>query len=380
MHQLIWNKQTAVFRWIHRLLKELGTDILCLRFGSVNVIVVACPEIALEVARKNDAVFVSRPTTFASETFSFGYMGSILTPAGEQWKKMRRVISTEILSPALLNQLHHLREEEIDHMVMCIYNTCNSNNTIVNVRHVVQHLCCNMIRKLMFSKRYFSERSAALSADGLAGPDEEEHVAALFTLLSHVYSFSISDYFPSLVGLNLDGHEKVAKRVMRTLNRLHDPIIEERMQESSILQKGDQRRGIRDFLDVLVSLEDVKGQPLLSFQEIRATTAEIMFATIDNPSNVVEWALAEMINKPEVMKKAIDELDKVVADTTIASYTVTKGSHVLISRIGLGRNTEHREKGLSRHITWYVYYYDTIRTTITGIYLDEASKRGQNQP
>jgi phenylalanine N-monooxygenase len=31
----------------------------------------------------------------------------------------------------------------------------------------------------------------------------------------------------------------------------------------------------------------------------------MMFATIDNPSNAVEWALAEMMNKPEVLQKAI---------------------------------------------------------------------------
>jgi hypothetical protein len=28
---------------------------------------------------------------------------------------------------------------------------------------------------------------------------------------------------------------------------------------------------------------------------------EMMFATIDNPLNVVEWALAEMMNKLEVL-------------------------------------------------------------------------------
>ena len=38
----------------------------------------------------------------------------------------------------------------------------------------------------------------------------------------------------------------------------------------------------------------------------------MMVATIDNPSNAVEWALAEMMNKPEVMKKAIHELDSIV--------------------------------------------------------------------
>ncbi|MED6152240.1 hypothetical protein PIB30_089996 [Stylosanthes scabra] len=103
-----------------------------------------------------------------------------------------------------------------------------------------------------------------------------------------------------------------------------------------------------------------------------------MMATLDNPSNAVEWALAEMINQPELLEKAIDELDMVVGrdrmveesdipklnyikacvreafclhpvapfniphvsmkDTMIGSYLIPKGSHVLLSRQGLGRN------------------------------------------
>uniref|UniRef100_A0ACD6AU11 Uncharacterized protein n=1 Tax=Avena sativa TaxID=4498 RepID=A0ACD6AU11_AVESA len=105
---------------------------------------------------------------------------------------------------------------------------------------------------------------------------------------------------------------------------------------------------------------------------------ELMFATVDNPSNAVEWALAEMMNKPEIMQKAIDELDAVVGkerlveesditrlnylkscireafrlhpyhalnvphvamvDTTVAGYTIHKDTHVILSRLGLGRN------------------------------------------
>ncbi|RLN17089.1 hypothetical protein C2845_PM02G08770 [Panicum miliaceum] len=376
-HHMISNK--PVFRWIHRLLKEMNTNIMCLRFGAVHVVVVSCPEIAREVLRKNDAVFASRPITFASGSFSFGYKGSILSPYGEQWKKMKRVITSEILSTALERRLHGRRAEEADHLVRFVYNQyCDTTaNRSVDVRHVAQHFCGNMIRRLMFSKRHFVEPRLASAGAG-PGPDEVEHVNALFTLLNHVYSFCVSDYFPVLVGLDLDGHEKVVHGVTATLNRLHDPVIEERLHEWSTLRQHGEKREIRDFLDVLVTLEDSEGQPLLSLEEIKAQTAEIMYAIIDNPSNAVEWALAEMMNKPEVMEKAMNELNTVVGkerlvqesdiprlnylkacireafrmhpyhafnpphvameDTTVAGYLIPKDSHVIISRVGLGRN------------------------------------------
>lgn len=174
--------------------------------------------------------------------------------------------------------LHHLRKEEYDHLVRYINNTACCGmmphvENIVNVRHVAQHFCCNLIRRLVFGKRYFSNLPA--SSTNEPGYDEEAHVAALFTALNHVYSFCVSDYIPALVGLDLDGHEEVSMDVMRTLNRLHDPIIRERIRErSSTLENGGENKEVRDFLDVLVHLKDAEGQPLLSLQEIRAQTAQ----------------------------------------------------------------------------------------------------------
>ncbi|OMP14123.1 Cytochrome P450 [Corchorus olitorius] len=92
-----------------------------------------------------------------------------------------------------------------------------------------------------------------------------------------------------------------------------------------------------------------------------------MLATVDNPSNVVEWAMAKMMNQPEILHKAMEEIDRVVgkerlvqeadiprlnyvkafareafrlhpiapfnlphvsnADATIAGYFIPKGSH-----------------------------------------------------
>jgi len=35
-------------------------------------------------------------------------------------------------------------------------------------------------------------------------------------------------------------------------------------------------------------------------------------ATVDNPSNAVEWILAEMLIRPELFEQATEELDNIV--------------------------------------------------------------------
>lgn len=174
-----------------------------------------------------------------------------------------------------------------------------------------------------------------------------------------------------------------------------------------------------------------------------------MFATVDNPSNAAEWALAEMMNKPDIMQKAVDELDAVVGkerlvqesdlcklnylkscirevfrlhpyhaftvprvaieDTTIAGYMIPRGSQVMLSRMGLGRNSnvwdeplefrperhlngnsvaltepavhllQHRKERLPSGVAWYFYHNDVVCEAIAGVHLGNASYSRQNQ-
>ncbi|XP_039174329.1 tyrosine N-monooxygenase [Eucalyptus grandis] len=386
---MVWNKPTA--RWILRWMEEMDTGIACFRIGNTHVITVTDPKIAQEFLKKQDATFASRPGLMAARAFSGGYVTAVISPYGEQWKKMRRVLTSEIICPARHKWLHDKRAEEADNLVKHVFNQCKSLGQ-VNLRHTTRHYCGNMIRRLVFNKRYFGKGRK----DGGPTIDEEQHVDALFNALNYLYAFCVSDYFPFLVGLDLDGHEKVVKDWTRTFQRLHEPIINDRIKrrrDDSSLQSN--RTDPQDLLDVLVMLKDSQGKPLLTPHEVKAQATEIMMAAVDNPSNAVEWAMAEMINRPELLKKAKEEIDRVVgkerlvqesdipqlnyikacareafrlhpiapfnvphvalSDAVMAGYRIPKGSHILISRLGLGRNPEVWDEPLKfkpeRHIT-----------------------------
>ncbi|KAM7501714.1 hypothetical protein LguiB_000618 [Lonicera macranthoides] len=350
----------------------MNTEILCLRFFNTHVIVVSSVELATEFLKRQDIVFSSRPVCLAAEITSGGYLSAALGPMGDQWKKMRRVLASELLSQNRHKWLLDKRNEEADNLVRYVYNQACSNLTggLVNVRVAAQHYCGNVIRKLIFGKRSFGSGME----DGGPGVEEEEHIEALFTILAYLYSFCVSDYVGFLrKRFDLDGHEKIIREAVETVKKYQDPLIDDRAQQ---WKKGT--KTVReDLLDVMFNLEK-EGTSVLSIDEVKAQVVELMIATVDNPSNAIEWAIAEMINQPHTLERAVEELDRVVgthrlvqesdfpklnyikscareafrlhpiapfnvphvsmSDTTVAGYFIPKGSHVLLSRPGLGRN------------------------------------------
>ena len=268
LSEMVLNK--PAFRWIHRVMKDMGTDIACFRLGGVHVVPITCPKIAREVLKKQDKNFSSRPLTFASGTISSGYKDAVLSPFGDQWMKMRKVLTSEIICPSRHKWLHDKRADEADNLMRYIYNLTagGSSSTSglganVDVRHVARHYCGNVIRRLVFGQRYFGEPQP----DGGPGPMEMEHMDASFALLGFTFAFCVSDYLPCLLGLDLDGHEKIIKEANTKVDRLHNVVIEERWRQWN---SGERQDGVQDFLDVLITLANGDGKPLLSIDEVKA--------------------------------------------------------------------------------------------------------------
>ncbi|KAK1432698.1 hypothetical protein QVD17_09596 [Tagetes erecta] len=368
---MLTNKPT--FRWIDRMMEEMKTKIICIRIGTVHVITVSDPKIAREFLKEKDKMFASRPDCMSAYLTSDGYLNTSLVPMSDHWKNMRRIIATEIVSVAGHKWLQNKRDEEADNLLRYVYNRCKANvavtGGVVNVRIIAQQYTSNIARKVMFGTNHFGKGSA----DGGHGDEEIENVESLFTILAYTYAFCVTDYFPWLRWVtDFDGHERIIRNALRTARKYQDPLIDERIRR----WKDGVKTTKDDFLDVLINLQD----PKLTADHIKAQTLDMMIATFDNTWNGIEWAIAEMINEPRILQKAVSELDFLVGkdrlvqesdmvhlnyikacvkealrlhpiapftlprvascDTTVAGYFIPKGSQVLISRLGLGRNPE----------------------------------------
>ncbi|KAI3964055.1 hypothetical protein MKW92_014298, partial [Papaver armeniacum] len=135
-------------RWILKLMEEMNTEIACIRLGNVHVIPVTSPELAREFFRQNDARFAERPKSMGTEHMTRGYLTTVFTPLGDQWKKMKRMMTSELISPSRLEWLLEKRTEEANNLVYFVYNQCTkksvSGGGVVDVRLATRQYAGNV--------------------------------------------------------------------------------------------------------------------------------------------------------------------------------------------------------------------------------------------
>ncbi|XP_010474492.2 PREDICTED: dihomomethionine N-hydroxylase [Camelina sativa] len=392
---MLKNRPTS--KWIVRVMNDMKTDIACFRFGRVHVIAITSDIIAREVVREKDAVFADRPDSYSAEYISGGYNGVVFDEYGERQKKMKKVMSSELMSTKALNLLLKVRNLESDNLlayVLNLYNKSESktrNGVVVNVREIVCTHTHNVKMRLLFGRRNLKEATI----DGSLGLIEKEHFDAIFKALDCFFSFYIADYYPFFRGWNLQGEETELREAVDVIANYNKMIIDEKIELWRGENKNCDNAKIKDWLDILFTLKDANGNPLLTPQEITHLSVDLDVVGIDNSVNVIEWTLAEMLNQREILDKAVEEIDMVVGkdrlvqesdvpnlnyvkaccretfrlhptnpflvphmarhDTTLAGYFIPKGSHILVSRPGVGRNPKTWDEPLiyrpERHIT-----------------------------
>ncbi|CAD6267747.1 unnamed protein product [Miscanthus lutarioriparius] len=79
---------------VHRPLRDLSLrhgPLMFVRFGEVPVIVASTPDAAKEVMKTHDAIFSTRPLSFAMKTVTKDRLGIVRAPYGEHWRQLRKI-------------------------------------------------------------------------------------------------------------------------------------------------------------------------------------------------------------------------------------------------------------------------------------------------
>ncbi|KAM0045115.1 putative cytochrome P450 [Helianthus debilis subsp. tardiflorus] len=270
--------------------------------GSKLHVVVNTPDLAKIVVRDQDEIFANHNLTVAASIITYGGQDIAWAQNNAHWRNLRKMFVHEVLSNKNLDACSPFRRDEVRKTIKNVY--CKIG-TKVNISEISFSTEANVVTNMVW------ENSANKGAkDGHLGVELQTVVSRIVELLGKP---NMSDYFPSLAWFDLQGVERDMKAQLKKIDRILERIIDDRIKSNTKRLEN----GKKDFLQILLDLKDQKDATSLNLIQIKALLQDIMVAGTETTTTMIEWAMAEVLNNHNVMKKVQDELDDIVGVNSI---------------------------------------------------------------
>lgn len=282
------------------LLSQSYGPLMSLRLGSVPVLVVSSSSMASEILKTQDRAFASRPRNAAAAYLSFDGKGIAFAPYGPHLRRVRQLCNTTLFSPKGLQAFTASRAAEIALLVRSVHEDSMAGKE-TQVASKLLSAANNVTSMQLFGKRYTELLTST--------QDSLQNVVPVITeIMQLLCVFNIGDFIPYLQWMDLQSYVKRMKIVGKKFQLFFQDIINARRE----LRKG-KLSAPKDLLDVLLSASrDSKPDAPITDDSIKAVLQDLFLAGTETTSILVEWALAEMLNNPTIMKKLQAELHDVV--------------------------------------------------------------------
>ncbi|PON58144.1 Cytochrome P450, E-class, group I [Parasponia andersonii] len=203
---------------------------------------------------------------------------------------------SRLLGGQTLNLLLPIRTEEIKRFLTSILKRAESNES-VDVGKELKKLTNNIISRMIMSKRCAHN------------DDEADEISDVLNGSAEVVGrFNFSDFIWFLKKFDFQGIRRKAQEIHEMFDQMVEKIIKEHQE-----QRKKDGHTAKDFLDILFDISEDEGSDFrLTAEHIKAFFLDVFVAGTNTSSITLEWALAELINHPKIMKKAMKEIDSVV--------------------------------------------------------------------
>ncbi|XP_020230342.1 cytochrome P450 81E8 [Cajanus cajan] len=285
LHQL----KPPIHRTLHSISQKRG-PIFSLRFGSQPVLVVSSASAAEECFTKNDIVFADRFRSALTKHLGFNHTIITASSYGDHWRNLRRISSLEILSNHRLNSFLGIRRDETAKLLRKL---SHEEFTRVELRPMFAELTFNIIMRMVCGKRYYGEEHDGTSA---------EEAKKFRTLMSELSQFglgsNLADFVPVLSFFCFSRHRKLAEAGEK-LDAFFQGLI-------------DEQRNKKESSNTMIGhlLSSQESQPeYYTDQIIKGLIMALYVAGTETSAVALEWAMANLLNHPEVLEKARIEID-----------------------------------------------------------------------
>ncbi|KAM3286278.1 geraniol 8-hydroxylase [Capsicum chacoense] len=356
----------------HRSLAKLADfhgPIMRLKLGQTTAVVISSSDMAKQVLQKQVSAFSSRSIPDLVQVDNFHLFSVAWLPASRpQWRNLRKILNSHIFSVNNLDASQHLRFKKIQELVVYCQRSSEMGEA-VDIGGAIFRTMLNLLSNTLFSK-------------DLADPYEnsgKEFMEMVEGIMLELGKPNLVDYFPVLKIIDPLGLRRYNSLFGKLLKLFHG-LINERLE----LRKF-QNVQKTDVLEALITTSEHDPQEI-DRMHIATICLDLFVAGTDTSSNVMEWAMAELLKAPEIMKKAQAELSEVIGegkaieeddvvrlpylqciiketyrlhppapflvpreagqDVEVCGYTVPKGSKLMVNAWVIGRDSTLWEDSL----------------------------------
>uniref|UniRef100_A0A1D1Z9I1 Cytochrome P450 82C4 n=1 Tax=Anthurium amnicola TaxID=1678845 RepID=A0A1D1Z9I1_9ARAE len=283
--------------------------VFLLRLGMRRALVVSsCGAASQCFSGANDRALASRPACAAAEHMGYRYAMFGFAPYGPYWRTVRKLVTVELLSGARVAASEHVRSSEVTASIRELYELWarsegrRGGNPVVavDVKQWFKNLSFSIIVRVVAGQK--RHRSSSSDEDMVR---LKQGIGHFFRLLG---GFVASDYVPFLRRVEWGGQEKAMRSVAGDMDGVVAGWVEEHRRRRSAGKPGGDRD--LDFMDVLLSA--VEGPELADVDAdtvVKATALAMMLGGNDTTSVSLTKNLAVLLNNPQVLRRAQEELD-----------------------------------------------------------------------
>ncbi|GJN24567.1 hypothetical protein PR202_gb12316 [Eleusine coracana subsp. coracana] len=294
----------------HRALAALAArhgPLMHLRLGSHHAVVASSADAARLVLKTHDLALADRPRTAAGEITSYGYLGIVHTPYGPYWRMARKLCATELFSARRVDSFARVRDEEMRALARGVFDHAARH---MAVREHLARLTLRNILRMAVGEKW---SGCYGSAEGEAFRGALDEAFAVTGAVSN-----IGEWVPWLGWLDVQGHV----RRMRALRELFDRFYEQILHDHEERRREEAAGEARDLVDVLLQRveedkvnndnQEAEAEAKLTRDGVKAFIQDIIAGGTESSAVTMEWAMTELLLRPDAMAAATDELDRVV--------------------------------------------------------------------
>ncbi|XP_038906861.1 labd-13Z-ene-9,15,16-triol synthase, chloroplastic-like [Benincasa hispida] len=278
-------------------LAQIYGPIFKLRLGTKLCVVLSSPSSVNEALHHQETVLDNRDSTISALLATYGGADILFSQDEGDWKKLRKIFTRKMLSKSNLDASYSLRRKEVRKVIKGAFESAGSP---INIGKLGFFATVKSVMAMTWG-----------GSGGLIGMDEADLEAkfreVVDELMILVGTPNLSDLFPVLGRFDLQGIARKMKKVMNVFYEILNSAIEEQRKMGG---HGVERRG---FLQCLLEFKDSEdSSESITDNQLKGLLMDIIIGGTDTTATTIEWAIAELMQQPNTMKKVVEELTKVV--------------------------------------------------------------------